>query len=74
MMHLDHIDDLINGGNHITNQILLAFFSIDVLYNLLIEHPIQDNMMTKFIYQNVNEYLLTRNFLKDLALIIPFIM
>ena len=70
--HMNHLNDVISGNDYYFMQILLAFFSIDIAYNLIVEHPLQDNIVTKFIHQNVVEYLLTRTFVKDLCVVLPY--
>lgn len=68
---MSHLENIISGTDHFNNKLLLAFFSIDIFYCMLVEHPLVDNVVTKFIYQNSNVYLFTRTFIKDLAVIMP---
>lgn len=50
MFHMNHLSDVISGNDYYFMQILLAFFSIDIAYNLIVEHPLQDNIVTKFFH------------------------
>lgn len=69
---MNHLNELLNGGDYFRMQMLLTFFCVDIIFNLVCEQPLEDNLCTEFIHQNVSHYVLSRNFLRDLLVILPF--
>lgn len=74
MFHMNHIHGLLYGSNQDIMEMLLAFFAMDVVFNMVCEQPLEDNNYTKHIHQNVQEYLLTKRFMRDILVLFYFAM